>query len=40
MTRDDALQIIDAELKRWGYSLTRLPRYLTLEQALRLVGAK
>ncbi len=40
MSRNDALQIIDAELKHWGYSMTRLPRHFTLEQFLRIVGAK
>ena len=35
----EALRIIDAELKRWGYSMTRLPPYLTREQALKIVGA-
>lgn len=38
MTRDDALRIVDAELRLWGKSLDRLPRYLTLEQLLRMVG--
>ena len=35
----EALRIIDAEFQSWGYSLTRLPKYLTLEQALKIVGA-
>ncbi len=26
-------------LQSWGYSLTRLPKYLSLEQLLRIVGA-
>ena len=38
MSRAQALQIISSELQSWGYSMTRLPRYLTLEQALRIVG--
>ncbi len=36
MTHDDALRIIEAEKKFWG---NRLPKYLTLEQALRIVRA-
>ncbi len=36
--RREALQIIDTELKQWGYSVTRLPKYLTLEEALKIVG--
>jgi hypothetical protein len=39
MSHDDALQLISRELLCWGYSMTRLPKYLTLEQALRIVGA-
>ena len=34
MTHDDAMRIIEAEKKFWG---NRLPKYLTLEQALRIV---
>ncbi len=34
MTYAEALQIIEAEKKFWG---NRLPKYLTLEQALRIV---
>ncbi|KKL09526.1 hypothetical protein LCGC14_2564940, partial [marine sediment metagenome] len=34
MTTDNALRIIDAELKRWGYSMTRLPKHFTLETCL------
>ncbi len=40
MTRIDALQIIDTELERWGYSVKQLPRYFTLETCLRIVGAE
>ncbi|KKL27155.1 hypothetical protein LCGC14_2388040 [marine sediment metagenome] len=40
MSRTDALRIIDAELRLWGKSLDELPRSLTLEQALRIVGAE
>ncbi len=40
MTRIDAIQIIDTELKSWGYSVKHMPRYLTLEQMLRIVGAE
>ena len=40
MTRIDALQIIDIELKRWGYSMTRLPKHFTLETCLRIVGVE
>ncbi len=34
MTHDDAMRIIEAEKKFWG---NRLPKYMTLEQALRIV---
>ena len=40
MTRIDAIQIIDTELKSWGYSVTRLPKHFTLETCLRIVGAE
>lgn len=36
MTRDEAMRIIEAEMKFWG---NRLPKYMTFEQALRIVGA-
>ena len=39
MSRDDALRVITTELQRWGYSMTDMPKYITLEQALRIVGA-
>ncbi len=39
MTQIEALRIIDAELKLWEYSMTRLPRYFTIETCLRIVGA-
>ena len=39
MTRTEALQLISTELQSWGYSMTRLPNYLTIEQALKIVGA-
>ncbi len=39
MSRDDALLVIGAELRLWGKSLDRLPRYITLEQLLRIVEA-
>ncbi len=39
LTRKEALEFIGRELQSWGYSMTRLPRYLTLEQALKIVGA-
>ena len=39
MSRTEALRIIDAELKEWGYSMTRLPKHFTIETCLRIVGA-
>ena len=36
MTRDEAMRIIEAEMKLWN---NRLPKYMTLEQALKIVGA-
>ena len=39
MTQDAALQLISRELQCWGYSMTRLPKYLTVDQLLKIVGA-
>ena len=39
MSRTEALRIIDAELKEWEYSMTRLPRHFTVDQLLKIVGA-
>ena len=39
MSRTEALRIIDAELKEWEYSMTRLPKHFTIETCLRIVGA-
>ncbi len=40
MSHAEALQIISRELQSWGYSVKHMPRYLTLEQMLRIVGAE
>ena len=39
MSRTQALQLISRELQCWGYSMTRLPKYLTVEKLLKIVGA-
>ena len=40
MSHAEALQLISRELQSWGYSMTRLPRYLTVEKLLKIVGAE
>lgn len=40
LSHDGALQLINAELQYWGYSIRCLPKYFSLKQLLRLVVAK
>ena len=35
----ETLRLIEAELRLWGYSMTRLPKHFTIEMCLRIVGA-
>ena len=39
MSHAEALQLISRELELWEYSMTQLPKYLTLEKLLKIVGA-
>ena len=39
MSHAEALQLISRELEWWGYSMDQLPKYLTVEKLLKIVGA-